>query len=327
MADIITQYRTKTSPEDREKAKGAGANNQNNDYRANSHGFYGVSASDVSASLPSLMDSSLYRAGSDAINVAEGFYQTGLKLSLSEIGFWKQVFQYGMKANTSGLTTKIEGSAAENNLNGRDNNYQASTPVVYNRQDQNNEYVFRCGDYFLPLSFSYSIRASKSTAISQLVDGVEIIQHINKKPKMVDLQIRIERNQNRIQNTNTGSNMSFVSSDLYSPNSDIRPTIYGVEAGSDPALMALVELGTALNSLYENQDVFEIEHKTLNNDFGLNWVFMEDFEFNTNPGSTIVDIKMTLHQVNMAENAIIFGEATINPDTSAGGGSIAFNTI
>ena len=47
---------------------------------------------------------------------------------------------------------------------------------------------------------------------------------------------------------------------------------------------------------------------------------MKRFKYTPNPGSTIVDVSMTLHQINMDENAIVFTQETVNTTNPAGGG-------
>lgn len=274
---------------------------QRNSYTASSEGRFRATKASVASSLPSLSDIGAYKAVSELGGLVEESYQTGLKISLAEIGVWRQIISYGGVARSPGLRGR-DYPGLESLPGDGGQNYSVA-PRAINRRDPNNDFVFRCGDYFLPLSFTYNVRADKQTAVSQLVDGPAVYQQINKNPKTVSISIQIQRDQEKAGDSDDAS-MAFASPD-----------------NSSQYALQIRGLGSALNDLYERQDVFYIENKTLNNDLQLQYVYMEDYTFTVNQGSSIVDIEMTLREVNMQENAIVFGSATVNPDKSAGGGS------
>ena len=318
------QYRTGTNTEDKEQGKGAANLPQKSNYKSTTKSIFGINKANVSGAIPTLADVIPgYRATQDAIETAYRVYQSGLKLSLSEIGFWKQLFVYGGTAKSPGLKGKdslsklLPGVGTTNEKN----NYATHLKTL-DRQDVANEFVFKTGDYFLPLSITYSVEAGKNAATSKLVDGVEIVQMINKRPKVISLHIRIERDPVRLKNETMANNMAIVSSQPKRYNSVLASSSSPTMEEDMAPVYQIVELGTYLGKLYENADVFAVENKTINNDLLVQWVFMESYTFTVNPGSTVVDIDMKLREINMDENAIVFtDQSTVNSSSSAGGGS------
>lgn len=252
----------------------------------------------VVQNTPSIRQSTEYQAASNDIQRLNQAAQTTLKIGLEEIGVFRQLYQTGGKANTPGLDiyqTKSVQFAGEIN-----NNYTTQLGSL-NRQDPMNEFVFRCGDYFLPISFSYTLVASKKHAISELVDGAEIIQQTFRKPKIINLNMKVETNEARLSNESTASNSAFINAQ-YS----------GVET-EDRVLYAVMSLRAVLNDLWEENNVFRIVQKTLNNDLNLDWVYLSDFEMEVTPGTTMINIKMTLREVNMLQNSIIQDRGIVSP--------------
>ena len=262
---------------------------------------------DTPNDLPSLGQIPAYKAVTDGISAVEKAYQAGLKITLAEVGFWRQIVQFRGKAKTS--DPQYTGMADALKQSG---DYKTAIQSV-DRQDIQREYVFRCGDYFLPINLTYEVEGEKNDSTSQLVDGAEILQVLNYKPMVVTVRLRIERNLSRVDTDASASNLSMLDALSYEAYAD------QVLDNTDPAAMAIADLGVALRSLWQGQDVFKIENKVLNNDLGLEWVYMKRFKYTPNPGSTIVDVSMTLHQINMDENAIVFTQETVNTTNPAGG--------
>ena len=282
-----------------------------------------ITSADIVSSVGSLRDVPGYDVVTDTLRAAVNTGMAAIKISLSEIGFWKQVVSFGGRVDTKTERDPINGKRLESVDNKRDNYIAWSTPYM-DRLDTTKEAIIKCGDYFMPLSLSYSLSAQKSLAVSQLVDGAEIIQRTAKKSKSIDVTVRIEKNTDRIEkntdrlgNTASAHKMAFVTS---VPNAEPEYDVKPYEEEWNVPNYKLAQLASVLNDLYETKDAFKIENTTINNDFRVEWVVMERFDYNANQGSTIVDIRMTLREINMDENAIIFGEATVNPNKSAGGG-------
>lgn len=303
----------------REKeGQGAGSLQENNDYKASSvRNPLGMTKADVMSAVPSVSDIGAYKAATDVTALASQVYQTTLKISLAEIGFWKQVLNYNRKASSPNFEDEL--SAEKKSISAISAEYRTRPAIIdINRQNTKNEFVFRCGDYFLPLSFTYSLRASKNIAYSQLVDGVEIIQVVNRKPKDITLNIRIERDQNKATNTSAGQMMSFLNANVPGIAKD---NIDGSEIDLEEIKYQITALGVALNDLYENQEVFRVENNTINDDMGIHYALLSDYTYRTNAGATYVDIMLKLHEVNMEENSVVFNRKTVDSSNSAGGGT------
>lgn len=257
--------------------------------------------------VPRLSDIRAVRQAIGVVDTATDLAAAAVKITLGEIGLAKIMLSRKVNTPKIGETSRYEPVPGS----------YASTGFV-ERINPKQYYCFRCGDFWLPISTTYEVMASKNTAISQLVDGVEVIQKINNNPKIISMNIRICRNQEKegiAAGTGTGNsgNMAFIAND----------TAMEDTGGIAPVGMySVVGLGKALAELYERQDVFYIENEAINSDFGVQWVFMESFNFMTNAGSTVVSIDMVLHEVNMEENAVVFtSHDTVDPDVSAGGGA------
>lgn len=288
---------------------------QDNDYRTTTNPLgLDFNKGDVANAIPSLGNLPAYQSVSNALALAEAGLQSAVKITMSEIGFWRQVISYGGSVTTDQTDPDVISSkpfilTGTYDYGRNQNNYKVE-PSVIQRTNFENECVFKIGEYFLPLSFNYRLHAEKITALSQLVDGPEIIQKIGKRPKTIDLTLRVEKDFNKI-NTDSGTNnhsaMAFVQGETL--NDPLDP---------DGAYVQLAQLATVLRELYEDNDVFLLENTTLNNDHGFNWVFMESYDYRPNMGQSIVDISMRLRQIDMTENAIIIGQSTIRSDVSVG---------
>jgi hypothetical protein len=314
MAKINDNYTADTAPGVVDNTPGVGAQEQNNSYsvRTNQSGLLGFKPSNIASSIPSLSQIPAYKTATDTLAQLRGAFVTTVKLSLAEIGFWRQVAVYGARAVTNDRKPNPD-KVRLGELTDKSNDYFIDTDnqqYQLRREDLKSEFSFQCGDYFLPLSFTYAINGGKNLALSQLVDGPEIIQQTFKKPKEVNLSIRIERNEVRLKKSPTASNMAFIDAN------DI-----GTDTEEGWIQYKIMELGAVFTDLYETQDIFRIQHNTLNKDFKMSWVIMTDFSFKPNPGATVVDIEMKLREVNMEENAIDFNANTVDSTSSAGGGS------
>lgn len=267
------------------------------------HNNYRAQTSESLQDNVTLQSTKPYTANTGAIDQAIRSACAAVKIGASEIGFTRQVLSYFGKATTkcdigqnkgaSGLGENIDYDTGEKNILRNDIKYEC---------------VFKCSDIYLPLSFNYTLRAEKATAISQIVDGPEIVQQVFKRPKVIECSLHIERRKNLLDNRPTSQNMAFVGdSDPINMN--------------DRMIYNVLDLGVVFERLYENQDVFRIEHQTLKTKFDVEYVYMEKYTLTTNEASTIVDINFTLRAIDMIENSIQFGSGTIDPTVSAGGGA------
>lgn len=283
---------------------------ERNNYKASTEGLLGKSPGNIQSSLPSLSDLGSYKVATDAIRLAEAAVQTGLKLTLSEAGVWKQIIRYNFKAKTEGLSREIPINDSE-----RNDKYTADTGTIIStdyegninssRSNYERQAVFRAGNFFLPLSFSYDLKAGKQYSTSQLVDGPEIIQQVYKRPKEVTVRIKVERDNARLADISTASNMAFLeATTVMSQGDDLDDP--QIQNESNQPNLDLIGLGVVLNELYETNDVFQVENRVLNNDYMVDWVYLTGYDISTEVGSSITTLTLNMRSIDINENAIIF---------------------
>ena len=156
------------------------------------------------------------------------------------------------------------------------------------RYDPNQDYYFKCGDYFLPLSFTYSVNAKKHTASSQLVDGPVIFERVYKEPKIISVNIQVQTKQ-----------LSPATSNLFAA---YESTVNDTEG--DPYKLELENLSSMFNDLFENQDVFRIVNTFINQNLHVNYVYMSEYDVSPQAGSLLTEIRMQLIEVDVTSNVI-----------------------
>lgn len=299
--------------------------NQNNDYSAKS-------IADATDNPVLLSAGANYRAVTQSIHSANGVMRgayTGTKLLLNEAGALVSTGVRGY-VETKIKSTAIYQAAADGIRGWLSRNPTTTTYKAYNavneidRTDMSLDYVFRCGDYYLPLSMTYSVMSEKEEKLSQLVDGPEIVQALNIKPSVIEVNIRLEQAPRDRRQTR---NMSFVSSSdaLAASTARLQSEISGI-LGEESANESIeqpspADFGAVLRNLYKENDVFEIENNTINKVFGITYVYIKSFDYSTNQGSSIVNIRMTLREINMAENIIAIPITDIDTSTTAAAGN------
>lgn len=143
------------------------------------------------------------------------------------------------------------------------------------------------GDYFMPLSQTYTVRAVKELNISSLVDGIDIIQQTRKQAKTIDCTLKISINENQ-------ANLQIHR--------------------MDPDALATVEISTLkrfLSELYEKDVVFKVENATINHVLNVEYVIMSSYRFLPRSGSKIYIFEFSLTEVKFGDNVLTFDETQI----------------
>lgn len=282
--------------------------NTNNDYSAYTRGNgVGATGADIQANLPSIGKLPIYQTASTIYNLGRDTYYSALRLTYENIGVARQVLQ--RRIGTAGA----QGIPVNPVINEYGNNDYKVSPIQESRIDTQYDYVFRIGEYFAPINIKYTLKAEKNISASQLVDGPEIIEFVNRKPKIIDIEFQIRPN---LSNDPTISRSESLAS-------FVEGTV-GLNGDEDVFEYELISLRAVLNALWLDNEVFTIEHAALNNIYDVRWVFMEDFEVRPNRGNVLVDFRMRLREVNMDENAIVFGNTYVDNSSTAGGGTSGF---
>lgn len=144
--------------------------------------------------------------------------------------------------------------------------------------------VFACGDYWMPLSISFSVSSRKVLDNSQLVDGPNITQRVTKSPKMVNVSFSIERKELPQEEQNADY---------------IEATSIRFSEDSTTDKQAIYKMTRMLQDLYENNDVFQVQNPVLNDEIGISWAVMTDYRFSPSEGSTFARVSFTLQEVNV----------------------------
>lgn len=163
---------------------------------------------------------------------------------------------------------------------------EGSTPTV-DRYNYDGLYSVQIGDYFMPLSQTFRLRAKKRLNVSHLVDGIDIIQQTRKEAKTIDCTLRLTLRDNQ-------DNLKIMK-----------------------ASNKVAELSQFLTDFYESDAVFEINNDTINNTFGVTHVMITEYDFQPKAASMTYTFNFTLTEVNYGENVLTFDLTEVNSDRPA----------
>jgi len=160
---------------------------------------------------------------------------------------------------------------------------EGSTPTI-DRFDYSKLFSLQIGDFFMPLSQTFTLQASKRINVSSLVDGVDIIQQTRKEAKTIDCSLRISMRE-------SNTNMSIVD-----------------------ASNSVIELATFLQTFYEKDAILAIENDMINNVFGVTYVFISKYKFQPKVGSQSFLLDFSLTEVAFGENVLTFNVREVSAD-------------
>lgn len=162
----------------------------------------------------------------------------------------------------------------------------SALPDRYERQ---NLCSLRLGDYWMPMSQSFTLRAKKRLNVSSLVDGIDIIQQTRKEAKTIDCQLRITLRENQ-------------------PNLEVQNDTV---AAREDMVRSLTVFSRMLQELYENDAVFKIENQVINDTFGVSYAIISEYEFRPKLRSSVFDFNLSLTEVKYGDNVITFDVRTL----------------
>lgn len=169
-------------------------------------------------------------------------------------------------------------------------------PRDLNRWYYDKMYYMQIGDYLMPMSQTFSLRAKKKLNISSLVDGVDIIQQTRKEAKTIDVTLRVGID------TKIQPNLQIVRQDLNSTNS------------IDRMKSDIAELSQFLSEFYEDDTILRIYNDKINNTFGVTYVIMQDYKFTPRTGMGTFTFEFTLVEVEYGENVLTFNLRDLDSD-------------
>lgn len=164
---------------------------------------------------------------------------------------------------------------------------ESRTPTV-DRFDYTKLYSLQIGEYFMPLSQTFTLRAKKRLNTSSLVDGIDIIQQTRKESKTIDCVLRIT----------------------------LRDTQENLHIVEDDAQASIIQLAQFLNEFYEADAVFEINNDFINNTFNVTHVFMSEYKFSPQVGRNSFTFEFSLTEIIYGENVLTFDLNQITSDNN-----------
>lgn len=173
------------------------------------------------------------------------------------------------------------------------------------RYDYTQLWSLQLGDYFMPVSQTFSLRAKKRLNVSSLVDGIDIIQQTRKEAKTVDCTLRLTLRNNQ-PNLMIARNTRAVDGEVWT---------YGFDEYVETEVQESINnLASFLSEFYENDGVFIIKNKMINETFGINYVFISEYQFLPKVGMGTFEFKFSLTEVQYGDDVLTFDVREINGD-------------
>lgn len=144
------------------------------------------------------------------------------------------------------------------------------------RFDRTKLYSLQLGDYFMPLSQTFTVRARKKLNVSSLVDGPDIIQQTRKEAKTIECVLRIGINESQ-------KNLQLL---------DI--------AGE------IAKLNAFIYDLYESDQVFEVDNEEINDVHGVTHAIMTEYRFIPRTGMGTYTFEFSITEVKYGDNVVTF---------------------
>ena len=177
------------------------------------------------------------------------------------------------------------------------------------RYDSTKMYSLRIGDYFMPMSQSFTLRAKKRLNISSLVDGVDIIQQTRKEAKTIDctLRLTLRDNQPNLEIVKTQKqvydgyaaakyNDNWSDEKYWNPESEI-------VAQSKPKEI-LDTLTAFLSDVYDKDLVVELRNDVITKTFGVTHGIISEYKFTPRHGSGTFIFEFTIVEVDYESNVL-----------------------
>lgn len=172
------------------------------------------------------------------------------------------------------------------------------------RYDYKKLWSVRVGDYFMPLSQTFVLRAKKRLNVSSLVDGIDIIQQTRKEAKTIECTLRLTLRDNQPDLTIQRFDNGIAPKNTVSPLDPVATT---------NATEAIQTLSRFLQEFYERDRVFEIENEMINNTFRVRHVILSDYRFTPKTGAGTFIFEFSLTEVIYGNDILTFDERELVP--------------
>lgn len=199
----------------------------------------------------------------------------------------------------------------EKGLTAVQNDVQANTYNI-DRYDTRKLWSVRIGDYFMPLSQTFTLRAKKRLNVSSLVDGIDIIQQTRKEAKTIDCSLRLtlRNNQPNLEIVKEGSRYvepTFSVENLSQAQTIDTLNMFAVSSEQNAeAYKAMNTFGEFLQKFYEEDAIFEINNSTINDTFGVKYVFISEYTFRPRASAGTFQFDFSLTEVSFGDDVLTF---------------------
>lgn len=177
----------------------------------------------------------------------------------------------------------------------------------FDRYDPTKMYSLKIGDFFMPLSQSFTLRAKKRLNISSLVDGVDIIQQTRKEAKTIDCVLRLTLRDNQpnltITDNITGKAEEVFTRSYTNLAGGFESTDEGVVTTSHPKYI-LTAFTRFLSDIYEEDKVVKIQNDVINKTLGVEYAIMSEYKFLPKHGAGTFTFEFTLVEVDFNANVL-----------------------
>lgn len=198
---------------------------------------------------------------------------------------------------------------------------QGARAVEEKRYDYKYLFSLRLGDYFMPLSQTFNLRAKKRLNVCSLVDGIDIIQQTRHEAKTIDCSLRLTLRENQpnleiVSNSNRISGPVYKSPSEYITEAEKATSFTATPSGpstetSTDLVRSLLTLSQFLQELYETDAVFKIENKTINEVFGVEHAIISEYDFKPQTSRGTFQFDFTLTEVIISDDTLTFDKREI----------------
>ena len=150
-------------------------------------------------------------------------------------------------------------------------------------------YSLQIGDYFMPMSQTFSVKARKRLNVSALVDGPDIIQQTRKEAKTINCTLRLTLRNNQ-------------------------PNLQIMERLENEAEAKIAELSKFLNEFYEKDQILRIRNQKINETHGIEYAIITEYTDTPRVGMGTYQFEFTLTEVKYGENVVTFNLREVDSD-------------
>lgn len=142
----------------------------------------------------------------------------------------------------------------------------------------------RLGSFEMPLNISYSIKATRKLAQSQLIDGINIIERINNAPRTLSVELEFLR-----------------STGIYDENPYLTISQNDAQTATTTAIS---NLSVFFKELMTSNQAIVINNTQINNELNFYYGVLMDYNIQPEVGSKFIRLTMTIMEIDI-ENVVI----------------------